>query len=274
MRRTSSSSAITAPCAIAKACSRSTDFSRICWPTARLCRACYASAAGETAIELGDWIYEVHETPAGVDLYEEAISWTPFRTVAHAHSAGQALARLHLAARDFAAPPASRARWSPASLSSPHWIPSPPWRAISGLARRWLATRPFAPAPHKLSISSRPFMPNLRRSCPRSAPLDPQRPARLQSFLERSKSAARAPRPSSTLASPTAPTPCTILPTPSSATSWSGSLSSKTQNSPRLSTSTIWSASRWLRIHPPALTVRSRRARAHDGSLPCGVRAL
>ena len=65
----------------------------------------FASAAGETAIELGDSLYEVHEIPAGVDLYEEAISWTPFQSVAHAHSAGQALARLHLAARDFAAPP-------------------------------------------------------------------------------------------------------------------------------------------------------------------------
>ncbi len=65
----------------------------------------FASAAGETAIELGDSIYELHEIPAGVDLYQEAISWTPFRSVAHAHSAGQALAHLHLAARDFAAPP-------------------------------------------------------------------------------------------------------------------------------------------------------------------------
>jgi Ser/Thr protein kinase RdoA (MazF antagonist) len=65
----------------------------------------YASAAGETAIELGDSLYEVHEIPAGVDLYEEAISWTPFRTSTHAYSAGQALARLHLAARDFVAPP-------------------------------------------------------------------------------------------------------------------------------------------------------------------------
>jgi Ser/Thr protein kinase RdoA (MazF antagonist) len=64
-----------------------------------------ASASGETAIELGDSLYEVHEIPAGVDLYEEAISWTPFRAAAHAHSAGQALARLHLAARDFTAPP-------------------------------------------------------------------------------------------------------------------------------------------------------------------------
>jgi Ser/Thr protein kinase RdoA (MazF antagonist) len=46
----------------------------------------------------------VHETPEGVDLYEEAISWTPFRTVAHAHSAGQALAKLHLASQGFEAP--------------------------------------------------------------------------------------------------------------------------------------------------------------------------
>jgi Ser/Thr protein kinase RdoA (MazF antagonist) len=65
----------------------------------------FASAAGETAIAMGDSLYEVHEIPAGVDLYEDGISWTPFRTVAHAHSAGQALARLHLASRDFAAPP-------------------------------------------------------------------------------------------------------------------------------------------------------------------------
>jgi Ser/Thr protein kinase RdoA (MazF antagonist) len=64
-----------------------------------------ASATGETAIAIGDSLYEVHETPAGIDLYDDGISWTPFRTVAHAHSAGQALARLHLAARDFAAPP-------------------------------------------------------------------------------------------------------------------------------------------------------------------------
>jgi Ser/Thr protein kinase RdoA (MazF antagonist) len=63
------------------------------------------SAAGDTAIEIDDWTYEVHETPSGIDLYEDAISWTPFRSSAHAHSAGAALAYLHLAARDFTAPP-------------------------------------------------------------------------------------------------------------------------------------------------------------------------
>ncbi|MDR3726817.1 MAG: phosphotransferase [Terracidiphilus sp.] len=64
----------------------------------------FASTCGETAIETGEWTYEVHQVPAGVDLYEEAISWTPFLTAAHARSAGAALARLHLAAEGFDAP--------------------------------------------------------------------------------------------------------------------------------------------------------------------------
>jgi Ser/Thr protein kinase RdoA (MazF antagonist) len=64
-----------------------------------------ASDAGETAIAAGEWVYEVHEIPPGYDLYKDAISWTPFRSAVHAHSAGSALARLHLAAQDFDAPP-------------------------------------------------------------------------------------------------------------------------------------------------------------------------
>ncbi len=63
------------------------------------------SSKGETAIESGGWCYEIHEIPGGLDLYEDAPSWTPFLNVAHAHAAGATLARLHLAARDFAAPP-------------------------------------------------------------------------------------------------------------------------------------------------------------------------
>ena len=64
----------------------------------------FAAASGETAIQTGEWVYEVHEAPEGVDLYGDALSWTPFRTAAHAHSAGQALARLHLASEGFRAP--------------------------------------------------------------------------------------------------------------------------------------------------------------------------
>jgi Ser/Thr protein kinase RdoA (MazF antagonist) len=62
------------------------------------------SVAGETAIEAGEWNYEVHEIPPGIDLYEDDLSWTPFRSAAHAHSAGTVLALLHRAARDFNAP--------------------------------------------------------------------------------------------------------------------------------------------------------------------------
>jgi Ser/Thr protein kinase RdoA (MazF antagonist) len=63
-----------------------------------------ADTAGETAIESGMWTYEVHEPAAGIDVYGEAISWTPFLCSAHARAAGQALARLHRAAEGFNAP--------------------------------------------------------------------------------------------------------------------------------------------------------------------------
>ena len=64
----------------------------------------FANASGQTAIEMGEWTYEVHEAPNGVDIYRDALSWTPFQTAAHARSAGQALARLHCASEGFAAP--------------------------------------------------------------------------------------------------------------------------------------------------------------------------
>jgi Ser/Thr protein kinase RdoA (MazF antagonist) len=64
----------------------------------------FAHASGETAIEMGEWTYEVHETPEGVDLYGDALSWTPFRAPGHAHSAGRALATLHRASEGFGAP--------------------------------------------------------------------------------------------------------------------------------------------------------------------------
>jgi Ser/Thr protein kinase RdoA (MazF antagonist) len=64
----------------------------------------FAASSSETAIESGEWTFEVHEVPAGVDLYEDALSWTPFRSTVHARSAGEALARLHLASQGFNAP--------------------------------------------------------------------------------------------------------------------------------------------------------------------------
>ena len=75
-------------------------------PVARI----LATAEGETAVEIGDWTYEVHEAATGhgaaaeVDIYQDALSWTPFLSSSHAYSAGRALAGLHLAAEGFQEP--------------------------------------------------------------------------------------------------------------------------------------------------------------------------
>jgi len=61
-------------------------------------------ANGESAVEIGDWVYEVHEPAQGTDVYRDAYSWSPIGGVAHARAAGSMLARLHVAARDYAAP--------------------------------------------------------------------------------------------------------------------------------------------------------------------------
>jgi Ser/Thr protein kinase RdoA (MazF antagonist) len=62
------------------------------------------NASGDTAIETGEWTFEVHDVPEGVDFYGDAISWTPFRNPHHARSAGEMLARMHRASEGFNAP--------------------------------------------------------------------------------------------------------------------------------------------------------------------------
>lgn len=60
-----------------------------------------ADRDGQTAVAMGDWVYEVHECAVGVDLYRDAISWSPPLGSAHARSAGGMLARLHNAAEGY-----------------------------------------------------------------------------------------------------------------------------------------------------------------------------
>jgi Ser/Thr protein kinase RdoA (MazF antagonist) len=62
------------------------------------------TTAGTTSVESGKWVYEVHQVPSGVDLYADALSWTPFFSTDHAWSAGRMLAQVHRAAEDFKAP--------------------------------------------------------------------------------------------------------------------------------------------------------------------------
>ncbi len=47
-----------------------------------------ASNCGLTALEMGDWTYEVYEKAAGFDLYVDQQSWTPFFYTEHAAKSG------------------------------------------------------------------------------------------------------------------------------------------------------------------------------------------
>ena len=62
------------------------------------------AADGATATQYGDFVYEVHELASGLDVYRDALSWTPYASLGHARAAGAALARLHEAADRFSLP--------------------------------------------------------------------------------------------------------------------------------------------------------------------------
>lgn len=70
----------------------------------RVLRAARGVSAVLVEDQDGAWCCEVQTVPHGVDLYREAISWTPFRSEGHAASAGVMLAGMHLAAEDFGEP--------------------------------------------------------------------------------------------------------------------------------------------------------------------------
>lgn len=63
-----------------------------------------ASSDGRSALQIGDWTYEIHRRAGGQDLYRDAQSWSPFQTRAHAYAAGKNLAQLHNGAEGFSAP--------------------------------------------------------------------------------------------------------------------------------------------------------------------------
>ncbi|GAB2690236.1 phosphotransferase enzyme family protein [Nocardia thraciensis] len=52
----------------------------------------------------GEFSYEIHALGAGVDLYRDAFSWSPYLSVTQAAAAGRMLARLHRAAEGYDAP--------------------------------------------------------------------------------------------------------------------------------------------------------------------------
>jgi Ser/Thr protein kinase RdoA (MazF antagonist) len=94
-----------------------------------------ANVDGDTVLGVGDFVYEVHEKATGVDLYRDEPSWYPYRSLDHARAAGTALALLHHAAQDFAAPASA-----PGVLMNSSAIvsASDPWDQLT----RWVASRP------------------------------------------------------------------------------------------------------------------------------------
>jgi len=93
------------------------------------------AADGRGALAEGPWTYELLSMAPGLDLYRDRQSWTPFLTPGHAFAAGAALARLHRAARGFAAP----AREPHPLVASFTIVPS---RDPLAAARAYVAARP------------------------------------------------------------------------------------------------------------------------------------
>ena len=159
------------PCASAR--SRRTGAPRVCVRSGR--NRNHNSATGPTRST---------RSPPGIDLYEDAISWTPFRTRPTRIPRARRW-RVFILPRKVLPPrPASRAHWSPASPSSP---PSIRPRRME----RYLAARPHslshaavrACAEQALELLA-PFHAELAATAARArAALDAQRPARLQSLL-------------------------------------------------------------------------------------------
>jgi Ser/Thr protein kinase RdoA (MazF antagonist) len=106
-------------------------------------------ADGATVAEHGEFRYEVHELADGVDLYRDAVSWSPFTSPGHARAAGAALARLHEAAAGFPLPERPPAPL----LSSCAIVGADPVDPVAAVARfaaelpglaRYLSTRDWA----------------------------------------------------------------------------------------------------------------------------------
>ena len=108
---------------------------------------------------LGEYRYEVTSMAAGIDLYRDAVSWSPYLRPAHARAAGAALARLHLAGAGFGWP----ARPPVALMSSCQVVASSgPAEALERLA----ASRPGVAG----YLAGRPWRDDLVPALLRAAP--------------------------------------------------------------------------------------------------------
>src|SRR5581483_979125 len=118
------------------------------------------TTGGDTVFRRGSYRYEVSTVAGGVDRYRDAVSWSPYLSLAHAFAAGSALARLHVAASGCPLP----AR-PPAVLTNSCAVlcASDPVLAVSDL----IAARPGVAA----YLAGRPWRAEVLPALVRAAPL-------------------------------------------------------------------------------------------------------
>jgi Ser/Thr protein kinase RdoA (MazF antagonist) len=132
--------------------------------------AVWRTASGRTTVARGDFVYEVHEVAAGIDLYQDAMSWTPYLSTGHARAAGAALARLHQAAAGF-----TRAARPPAVLTSSCDVISAadPVATVDAIARRRPGLARYLASRDWRRDLARDHLPVIRRAAPLLAGLEP-----------------------------------------------------------------------------------------------------
>jgi Ser/Thr protein kinase RdoA (MazF antagonist) len=132
--------------------------------------AVWRTASGRTTVARGDFVYEVHEVAAGIDLYRDAMSWTPYLSTGHARAAGAALARLHRAAAGF-----TRAARPPAVLTSSCDVirAADPVAEVDAIARRRPGLARYLAGRDWRGDLARDHLPVIRRAAPLLAGLEP-----------------------------------------------------------------------------------------------------
>ena len=127
--------------------------------------------AGATTLTCEDFVYEVHEVAPGIDVYQDAMSWTPFTSLGHAWSAGAALARLHQAAAGFQHP----ARAPGVLINSSAVITAAdPLAEVAAMQTRRPGLGRYLGSRDWRDGLARRLLPAVRRAAPLLATLEPQ----------------------------------------------------------------------------------------------------
>jgi len=128
-------------------------------PVPAVCR----TPAGRTTVRDGDFVYEVHEVAAGIDLYRDAMSWTPYLSAGHARAAGAALARLHQAAAGFRRPARP---WGVLTGSCEVITAADPLTEVAAIARRRPGLGRYLAGRDWRGDLTRHHLPAIRRAAP------------------------------------------------------------------------------------------------------------